>query len=147
MDIVTGTVAGFHGKILGDRLLESGRLNADGVVTDRKQREVVLAGSVGLRSSFLVGPEIYKGNRGVGHDGARCIRDGAEDVRGGQLPEGSGGKGEERQYNESLHPLLDDRMRTLSQVTALFGFHFASHGSQPQNSVFIHCNRQSLWGV
>ncbi len=88
VDVVTGTVAGFHGKVLGDRCLEPGRLHGDGVVSDRKEREVIVAGAIGLGGALFVRAEVGQGHIRVGNDGARGIGHGSEDVGGGQLARG-----------------------------------------------------------
>jgi hypothetical protein len=91
VDVVTSAVASFNGKVLGDGGLEPGSLDGNGVVSDRKECEAIIAGAVGLCSAFLVGAEVDERDRGVRNDSASGIGDRSDDVGGGQLRERSGG--------------------------------------------------------
>ena len=62
--------------------------DGDGVVSNRKKREAVVAGTVGLAGARLVGPEVGKGDVGAGNDRTCGIADCAENISSGQLSEG-----------------------------------------------------------
>ena len=60
MDVGTRAVACFHGEVLGDRCLEAGGFDGDGVMSDRKKREAVVAGAVGLVVRFSLVPRLVR---------------------------------------------------------------------------------------
>src|ERR1700730_6758154 len=80
---VTGELACFHGEVLCDGCLEAAGFDGDGVMSGRKKREAIVAGTVGLAGARLVGPEVGQGDGGTGNDRARGIGDRAENISSG----------------------------------------------------------------
>ena len=85
MDIGTRTVARFYSKVFGHRLLETGGFNRDGVMSDGKEGEGVVARAIGLDGALVVGSEVGEGNAGIRDTGARGVRYRAKNVSRGQL--------------------------------------------------------------
>jgi hypothetical protein len=58
MNVCSGTVACFHGQVSGDPCLEATGFDCDGVVSGREKCEAIIARTIGLQGTRLVGFEI-----------------------------------------------------------------------------------------
>lgn len=70
MNVVSGPVTRFDGQVLSDRCLKSVSFDGDGLVTDRQQREAVVAGAIGRRGTLFVGSQIDESDASIRNDRA-----------------------------------------------------------------------------